>query len=221
MGQTIKGTSYMSSMALASVRSTVNGPLQEQQESIVRNVLTDEDLLRRCAGGDGLSLEELTRRHQAPIYRFLLRMLGSPEDAEEAALDVFVRAWQHAGRFQYRAKVATWLYRIAVNIARDIHSRKRSRPQEPWPENDDLIGMSVGSAETDAILNLERNLSSQKLRTALQSLSESDRLILVLYYLEDRDYDEIQAITGLSYTVLKTRLARARKRLRIFMGEEN
>ncbi|MEP6753950.1 MAG: sigma-70 family RNA polymerase sigma factor [Chthonomonadales bacterium] len=211
----------MSSVAWAPVNRAVSGRGPEQSETIARSVLTDEDLLRRCADGDGSSLEELTRRHQAAIYRFLLRMLGSPEDAEEAALDVFVRAWQHAGRFQYRAKVATWLYRIAVNIARDVHSRKRSRPQEPWPENGDLLSMSVGSAETDALTNLERNLSSQKLKVALQSLSDGDRLILVLYYLEDRDYDEIQAITGLSYTVLKTRLARARKRLRSIIGEEN
>ena len=208
-------------MAWITAGGAVNPRGQDRPETMDRTLVTDEDLLKRCAEGDGSAMEELSRRHQGPIYRFLLRMLGSPEDAEEAALDVFVRAWQHSGRFQYRAKVATWLYRIAVNIARDVHSRNRSRPQEPWPENDDLLGMSVGSAETDAIINLERAVSSEKLRTALQGLTERDRLILVLYYLEDRDYDEIQAITGLSYTVLKTRLARARKRLRTTMGEEN
>jgi RNA polymerase sigma-70 factor (ECF subfamily) len=159
-------------------------------------------------------MEELVRRYQAPIYRFLLRMMGSQEDAEEAALDVFVKAWQHAGRFQYRAKVATWLYRIAVNIARDAHSRKKSKPVDPWPEEHELDHLAVDSAEDEALQTLSREQDAAKLNRALEKISPSDRLILVLYYLEERSYDEIQEIAGLSYTVLKTRLARARRRLR-------
>ncbi len=202
---------------------SLTGPNDRQRANMRLEELrshSDEDLLRLCAEGQSVALEELTRRFQAPIYRFLYRMLNSPEDAEEATLDVFVRAWQHAGRFQFRAKVATWLYRIAVNIARDMHSRKKSRPQEQWPEDFDQLHHAIGSAEDDALKRLERADQSKALTKALDRLSESDRLILVLYYFGEREYDEIQAITGLSYTVLKTRLARARKRLRTLMGEE-
>jgi len=181
---------------------------------------TDEELLKLCAEQQSAAMEELTRRFQAPIYRFLYRMLNSPEDAEEAALDVFVRAWQHAGRFQYRAKVATWLYRIAVNIARDMHSRKKSRPQEPWPEDFEQIHNAIGSAEADALKRLEQEDQSKALTKALNRLNESDKLILVLYYYGEHEYDEIQTITGLSYTVLKTRLARARKRLKTLLEDE-
>jgi RNA polymerase sigma-70 factor, ECF subfamily len=183
--------------------------------------LSDEELLQLCADRHSAALEELVKRYQAPLYRFLLRMLGSPEDAEEAASDVFVRAWQHAPRFQYRAKVATWLYRIAVNIARDAYSRKKARPQEAWPETYELAQMGIGSAEEDALTRLDRAERSKALDRALDRLSDSDRTILVLYYFEEREYDEIQAITGLSYTVLKTRLARARRRLRILMDAES
>jgi RNA polymerase sigma-70 factor (ECF subfamily) len=178
---------------------------------------TDEALLGFCANGETAALEELVRRYQAPLYRFLVRQLGSSEDAEEAAMDVFVRAWQHAPRFQYRAKVATWLYRIAVNIARDLHSRRKARPQETTPDSYDLAQAAIGSAEDDALLRLDREDRSRTLQTALDRLSESDRLLLVLYYFEEREYDEIQEITELSYTVLKTRLARARRRLRDLM----
>ncbi len=204
-------------------RVSLSGSNDRQRVSIRVEELrshSDEDLLRLCAESQSAALEELTRRFQAPIYRFLYRMLNSPEDAEEATLDVFVRAWQHAGRFQYRAKVATWLYRIAVNIARDMHSRKKARPQEQWPEDFDQLHNAIGSAEDDAMKRLERADQSKALTKALDRLSEGDRLILVLYYFGEREYDEIQAITGLSYTVLKTRLARARKRLRTLMGEE-
>lgn len=176
---------------------------------------TDEDLLRQCAAEDRRGLEELTRRYQSAVFGFLYRLTGSYEDAEDATLDVFLRAWRNAGRFQYRAKVSTWLYRIALNMARDMHSRKRARPQEPWPEDEEVVAsLAVGSAEQDALESLERDEHGRELRGAIDRLSASDKELIVLYYLQDYDYDEIQAITGMSYTVLKTRLARARQRLR-------
>src|SRR6185436_8776079 len=131
-------------------------------------------------------------------FRFLARMMGSEEDAEEAVLDVFVRAWKNAPRFQFRARVATWLYRIAVNIARDAYSKKKIRPREIWLEAHEVNHLSVGSAEEDAMHKLHLADQSATLRTALKRLSADDRLIFVFYYLEDREYEEIQAITGLS-----------------------
>jgi RNA polymerase sigma-70 factor (ECF subfamily) len=178
-------------------------------------VPSDEDLLRLCAKGDATGLEELTRRYQQQIFGFLYRLTGSYEDAEEATLEVFLRAWRTAGSFQYRARVATWLYRIALNIARDLHSRKLARPQEPWPEDEEVAAsLAVGSAEDEAMESLAGDEMGKRLQAAMQKLSPQDRELLTLYYLQDYDYEEIQAITGLSYTVLKTRLARARQRLR-------
>ena len=186
----------------------------------IEDTLSDEALLRFCAEGESAALRELVRRYQGPLYRFLARLMGSDEDAEDAALEVFVRAWKNAPRFQYRAKVATWLYRIAVNIARDAHSRKKVRPKEVWLEDAEVKFLGVESAEDEALRTVGREYQSSQLRRALERLSGDDRLILVLYYLEDREYEEIQAITGLSYTVLKTRLARARRRLRKWMEAE-
>lgn len=208
-------------------RNSWGGPLSEADPVTIDRTrggvqtASDEDLLRLCAAGENRALEELVRRYRTPIYRFLARMLGSTEDAEEATLDVFVRAWRNAPRFQYRAKVATWLYRIAVNIARDMHSRKKARPQETRPDSYELSQAAIGSAEEDALLRLQREEKSKALERALSKLGDSDRLILVLYYLEERDYDEIQAITELSYTVLKTRLARARRRLKTLLETQD
>jgi RNA polymerase sigma-70 factor (ECF subfamily) len=145
----------------------------------------------------------------------LYRLTASAEDAEEATLEVFLRVWRNAERFQYRSKVSTWLYRIAVNIARDLYSRRKSRPQEPWPDDEEASAtISTGSAEQDALQALDADDRSRELHAALERLSDSDRELIVLYYFNDCDYDEIREITGLSYTVLKTRLARARQRLR-------
>src|SRR5947208_920752 len=143
--------------------------------------LTDDQLLRLCSDGESAALRELVRRYQGPLYRFLARLMGSDEDAEDAALEVFVRAWKNAPRFQYRAKVATWLYRIAVNIARDAHSRKKVRPKEVWLEDAEVKFLGVESAEDDALRTVGREYQSAQLRRALERLSNDDRLILVLY----------------------------------------
>lgn len=177
--------------------------------------LSDEELLKLCAERDRHGIEELTRRYQSQLFSFLHRLTGSYEDAEEATIEVFLRVWRTAAGFQFRARVATWLYRIAVNIARDLYARKKARPQEPWPEDEEVAAtLSVGSAEEDALEAVSRDQMAREVRHALEKLSASDRELIVMYYLQDMDYEEIQAVTGLSYTVLKTRLARARQRLR-------
>lgn len=179
-----------------------------------RSVAADADLLRQCGQGDEAALKELAHRYQAPLFRFLLRLLGSAEDAEEAALEVFVRVWLHARNFRHQASVATWLYRIATNIARDAHSHRQVRPQTAPADAYEMARHAIGDAEAEALARLESAERSRILQQALALLDSNDRLVLVLYHLEGREYAEMQAITGWVYPVLKTRLVRARVRLR-------
>ena len=114
----IKNTTITNGMAAANYFTTTKGEIQ---------TLTDEQLLRLVAQEKNEALNELVRRYQVPIYRFLARYLTPAQDIEQATLNVFIRAWQHAPRFQFRSQVSTWLYRIAINIAHDIHSSPQSR----------------------------------------------------------------------------------------------
>lgn len=160
-------------------------------------------------------MQELVRRYQNTIHRFLCRYLDPMEDGEQATLNVFVKAWQSAGSFQFRASVSTWLFRIAINLAQDMHKRRRAQPQEqPWPEEHHLGRYAMGNALDEAHRRLEDQDRSELVQSALRQLKEDDRLLLVLYYFEERSYEEMQAITSLSNTVLKMRLTRARRRLR-------
>jgi RNA polymerase sigma-70 factor, ECF subfamily len=178
----------------------------------------DMELLRLCAQRDPAALEEIVRRYQSKLYLFLYRLIGSTEDTEEAVLDVFLRVWQQCGRFEGRASVATWLYRIAVNIALDSKRKKRGRPQTTYLDDDGFNAVSTSSVEDVALHSLELEEQSERLQRALQTLSVGDRTLLTLYYVEELDYDEIREITRCSYPVLKTRLMRARQRLRAAMA---
>jgi len=183
--------------------------------------LTDEDLLRLVSAGNNVAMEELVRRYQKPLYRFLLRFLDSAEDAEQATLNVLVRAWEYAPRFQHRSKVSTWLYRIAFNMARDLFERRKSRPQQvPLLEQTNLGAAGTKNAETEALNRMELSDQYRNLQCALKQLNETDRLLIILYYFEESSYEEMEAISGFSYKVLKTRLSRARQRLRALLEQE-
>jgi len=180
---------------------------------------SDEALLRLCATGRESALQELVRRYQTPLRRFLMRYLNPSDDIEQAALTVFVRAWQNAGRFRFKASVATWLFQIAINVARDLHRSRKSQPTPvPYPEEHLLTAPFIGNAEQDAMATLERQDQHRQIQNALQQMSETDRLLIVLYYFEERTYEEMQEITNFSYKVLKTRISRARQRLRTLLG---
>lgn len=174
----------------------------------------DIDLVRRCAERDAAAMQEIVRRYQPKLVRFIGRLLGSPEDTEEAVVDVFVRVWQQAGRFEARSSFSTWLYRIAANVAYDAQHKRKTRPQTlPYLSEEQMVSDAV-DVEDVALKSLERDERAQVLQRALDTLTSSDRLLLVLYYVEEMDYEEIREIAQCTYPVLKTRLMRARQRLR-------
>jgi len=180
----------------------------------------DRLLVQRCAQRDPAALRELVRRYQPKLHRFLRRLLASHEDTEEVALDVFLRVWQQAHRFEGRAAFQTWLYRIAANAAYDKLRQKKG--QEPTvPFTDELVSSECSAensnAEQLALARLERGERAERLDSSLRKMRPEDRLVLVLYYAEELGYAEIQQITSLAYPVLKMRLLRARRRLRLLM----
>ena len=181
---------------------------------------TDRRLVRRCAQSDPAALRELVERYQQKLYRFSRDLLGSHEDAEEAVLDVFLRVWQQAHRFEGRASVATWLYRIAANAACDRLRRRKGQPgtltfAEGWAA-EALPAQSV-NAEEIALDRLEQQERAARLQQALPALRVDDRLLLTLYYQEEMSYEEIGQITRHATPVLKMRLLRARRRLRVLL----
>ena len=205
-------------LSYPSSRSDKEPPERAQQHGIEDD--SDRRLVQRCAARDPAALREIVGRYQPRLIRFLGRLLGSQEDTEEAALDVFLRVWQQAHRFEGRSSFSTWLYRIAANVACDRVRQKaaqgRTVPFEEGVAPHKAPAESV-NAEKVALSRLEREERSRQLGQALQSLRVEDRLLLVLYYTEEMGYEEIGRVTNQSYPVLKMRLMRARRRLRAVM----
>lgn len=171
----------------------------------------DLKLVRRCAGRDVAALREIVERYQKPLTGYLVRVLGSAEDAEDAVQDTFLRVWQQAARFEERASFATWLYRIATHAAYDVLRRRKALCRTPPPAETAVYSVD---AQSQALESLEQQERARHLQCALQTLRPEDKALLVLYYQEEMTYGEICRITGCAYPVLKVRLMRARQRLR-------
>ena len=162
----------------------------------------DLALARRCASGDERALCEIFESHEPLLRKLIYRNLGSREDAEELVATTFLKFWRSAHRYRGASSLRSYLIRIALNLCHDA-SRKRPPTFAPEPP----------AASTE-----EHPLADQ-IRLGLLRLEREDRELLSLYYLEDWDYSEICDSLGITYDVLRTRLVRARKKLRSIVEE--
>src|SRR3982074_1792136 len=107
---------------------------------------TDEELLAAYQQGDPRSFEDLLRRHRAPLFTFLLRMLGDRERAEDLAQETFLRIVKGAQAWEHRARFQTWLFTIARNLCVDAARRERFRRAESLAAQDGEEGGPLGDA---------------------------------------------------------------------------
>jgi len=176
----------------------------------------DRELIEACRQGSQAALRELWERHHRMIYNLAYRMLGSHDDAEEMVPELFLKVWRNANRFGGRSRVTTWMYQMASNLAVDRLRSRKSRAfslledvQEGSEETLPLVDDS--SQPEDAYLRSE---AAEQLHIALGKLTADDRLLVTLYHLQGHSYEEIEEITGLSNANIKSKLFRARQRLK-------
>lgn len=170
----------------------------------------ESDCIARAQRGDVAAFSELVARHQDRIYRFLLRLTRSHDDALELAQETFIHAWTALERWQAQARFSTWLFQIARNQAIDLLRRTQ---RVDFVEFD----ASVADSLADSAPTPEEALhSTQRLRAlerALQRLPTEHREILLLREIEDLSYDEMAAVLNISLGTVKSRIARARTAL--------
>jgi len=165
--------------------------------------------------GDHNAFAQLVDRYKAPVYSLAYRMLGTSGDAEDAAQEIFVRAYTKLATFDRSRKFSTWLLSIGSNYCIDVLRRRRAT----MVDLDD-----VAFAVPDQAPGPERRAVDQEQRVAIaravQRLPETYRLVTILRYYHDLSYEEIERTTGLSEATIKTRLFRARRQLEELLKQE-
>lgn len=175
-------------------------------------MLEEVVLVVRAAEGDPRAFEQLLRRHQQTMYTVALRILNHPDDAEDVTQNAFVAVWRRLPEFRRQAKFSTWLYRIVTNHALNVlRSRSRTGTQT------DLAAL-LGSAEPvtsqpGPAQHAESSALLRDLRTALAGLPDELRVCWLLREVENKSYEEVAAIAGVSLDTARGRVYRARHRL--------
>lgn len=176
----------------------------------------DEALALRAREGDRHAFTGLVRSHQERVFRFLLRMLGTRDEAMDLTQDTFLKAWNALPGWRPEARFSTWLLQIARNAALDLLRRRQRIEFVPF----DSAGSDEEAARAppDPAPPPEEQLAGRQriglLERALGALPAEQREILLLRELEDMSYAEIAATLGINEGTVKSRLARARRRPR-------
>ncbi len=176
----------------------------------------DEPLLDRILAGDARAFEELVHRHERRVYRVALAIIGNHEDAEEAIQQTFLKVYQNLSGFQRESRFTTWLTRIAVNEALQIRRRRRTlQPLDKLTSTDEEITPKQLQDWHD---DPEKLYSKQEMREivedAIQSLRTLYREAFVLCDVQGLTREEAAKALGLSVPTLKSRLLRARLKMR-------
>ena len=173
---------------------------------------SDIQLIERVLKGETAAYRALVNRHKDYAFTIAYRLLGKREEAEEAAQDAFVRAFNGLANFNREAKFTTWFYRIVLNAALTIQ-QKIKRPTEDLENAAILLHRSSYGKGAD-----ESNPTKQKeqryyIELALKQLPPDDVTMITLFYLKEQSLDEIAEICGIEANTVKVKLHRARKRL--------
>ena len=168
--------------------------------------------------GDADAFESLIHLYEKQIYGLCLRLCGNREDAQEAAQEAFLSAWQGLPSFRGDAGFSTWLYRLASNACMDLLRRERRSRSAAGPSLDDmLINFELSDPSPGPQERAERSELCQAVADGLQVLSPRHREILILREIHQLSYDEISQVLQLDEGTVKSRINRARKQLRIFL----
>lgn len=168
----------------------------------------DDRWIEHAREGDTRAFAELVRRHQDRVFRFVLRMTGSRDEAMDLTQETFIKAWEALPRWQPQAQFRTWLFQIARNGALDVLRRRSLAQLVPI---DDEAAVPAHAPRPDEQLDTRQRVGL--LDTMLRKLPVEHREILLMREVEGLSYSEIATALGIQEGTVKSRIARARANL--------
>ncbi len=171
---------------------------------------SDGWLITRIRNGDLEALGELYERHKMLVYRTALAITRDERAAEDILQDTFLRVYTYADRIDVNVPLGPWLYRVTVNLAYSWTNRVKRW----WHYLQDTLDRLVSPQQRLPETMAEEQEWRQMLQQAIDGLSPSHRVVIILYYLEGLSLKEIAYVTGVPEGTVKSRLHYARQNLR-------
>jgi RNA polymerase sigma-70 factor (ECF subfamily) len=182
----------------------------------------EASLVQRCASGEEAAYAELVTDHQRMVVQLAVNLLGDRDEALDLSQEVFLKVFRTIHRFRGQSSLRTWIYRIAVNQARNRHRFWRRRHRADQVSLDAHVAahgefLSGGLSRPDRVLD-QKELAN-RLQRALDHLPFDQRTAIVLREVDGLSYEEIAFSLGVAIGTVKSRLTRARQALRLDLRE--
>lgn len=184
----------------------------------MRTDADDRTLVAAAQQGDRAAMDALLRRHYDLVHAVCRRVLGTARDADDAAQEAMISIVRGLPRFDGRAAVTTWIYRIATNAALDEGRRRGRRPMLHAVDDD---GTAPEAVDPGAAPRVEAIADRMEIDDALDELSDEFRVAVVLRDIADLDYAEIAEVLDLPIGTVKSRIARGRGQLAQRLGNKD
>jgi RNA polymerase sigma-70 factor (ECF subfamily) len=178
------------------------------------SILTDAYYVEKIQAGETECFAILLDRYSQSVFSLIVKIVGSREDAEELTQDVFLKVFRSLSSFQGNSLFSTWLYRIAYNVA--VSATRKKKYEWVAVEESTLDHLPENEID-DEVEQLEKEEQLNRLEKALDQLQPDERALVSLFYMQEKQIDEIASITGLSVSNVKTRLHRIRKKMLLLM----
>ncbi len=181
----------------------------------------DNALVRAFQAGDRSAFDRLVLHHQDRVFTTCYRILGNYEDADDTAQETFVKAFRSLKRFRMESAFSTWLFRIAVNSCKNrlksAEFRNRKMRVSIHPSGNpggEVPGKELRAQNPGPDDFLERKQKARLIQRAVDALPHDQRAVIVLRDIQGFSYEEISNITGDPLGTIKSKISRARQRVR-------
>ena len=173
-------------------------------------------IIKEILHGNTALYEYFLDRYGQQVFVLVDRIVSCQEDAEELTQDVFLKAFQQLSSFKAESSFSTWIYRIATNVAISAVRKKKNETIRL----DESVFFNLSESQVDEALEDESEEQLQRLQRAMEQLEADERALVTLYYMEEKPLMEVAFILGMTEGNAKVKLHRIRKKLYIFIKNQ-
>ena len=173
-------------------------------------------IIKEILNGKTEQYEYFLDRYGQQVFVLVGRIVSCQEDAEELTQDVFLKAFQQLSSFKAESSFSTWIYRIATNVAISAVRKKKN----DTIRLDESVFFNLSESQVDEALEDESEEQLQRLQRAMEKLEADERALVTLYYMEEKPLSKIAFILGMTEGNAKVKLHRIRKKLYIFIKDQ-
>ncbi|HEX67512.1 MAG TPA: sigma-70 family RNA polymerase sigma factor [bacterium] len=181
----------------------------------------EKNWIESFLSGEKKVFDNIVMKYQDRVFNLCYRFLGDYEEAEECAQEVFIKVYNSLRKFKFRSSFSTWLYRITVNMCKNRlkilkQQRERSRfsLDDPLSLQNGNLEREVGDESLAPLTLIQRKEKERIIQEAINSLPPEFKTLIILRDIDGLSYEEITGITGLKMGTVKSRIARAREKLK-------